>query len=133
MNGIIYIRVTQYQKHLIKDLLEEHGIAFIYDEMHEEMLRLGRDLCYVSSNSPPLGGFTVTVRDVGDSEYRCTSEFVIYFQKMINGDIDSCDLDYKIEKDKIYLGRSELSILIHRNGEVLVKLPYSHTPIYKKE
>lgn len=132
MNDIIYIRVTQYQKHLIQDLLEEHGISMTYDEMNEEM---HQDLCYVSSNSPSLGGFTVTVtvRDVGDMEYKFTPEFINYFQKMINGDINFDDMDCKIEKDKVYLTKSELSFLVHRNGQVLLKMPYSYTPIYEKE
>ena len=31
-NKNIYVRITQYQKHLIKDLLEENGISVSFDE-----------------------------------------------------------------------------------------------------
>lgn len=129
MNGIIYIRVTQYQKHLIKDLLEDNGISVIYDETLDSKIV---HIQYTTTHRDQFDQY-VKVKDLGDAEFFCTLEFFTDIQKMINGDINFDDLNCKIEKDKIYLGRSELSILLHRNGEVLVKLPYSHTPIYKKE
>lgn len=128
MNGINHIRVTQYQKHLIKDLLEDNGISVIYDEsMHSDTLN-------VNYGPPPHNSvISVTIRDLADSEFRFTFEALRLFQKEINGDIDSYCLESKIEKDKIYLGRSELSIFLHRNAEILIKMPYSYTPIYEKE
>jgi len=122
MNGIIYVRVTQYQKHLIKDLLADHEINLIFNSsMAEDIIVLRCD---------PFGTIIthVEIKNLSDSEYSVTLVVMDDILKMVNGE-ETQD----IVKDKIYLAKTETRIILHRNSETLLTLPYSHTPIYKKD
>lgn len=127
MADVMYIRVTQYQKHLIKDLLEDNEIYCFYDKSIADDLILLR--------CDPFGKkiINVEVKDYSDAEYSCTIVAFNDIQKMINGDIEYNNLGWNmIPNDKIYLARTELSILLHQNGNIILSLPYSYTPIYKR-
>ncbi|MCB0743898.1 MAG: hypothetical protein KDC67_08340 [Ignavibacteriae bacterium] len=113
--------MTQYQKHLIKDMLEEAGTAIRYDANELCQLAFGR----TSAQSKKIE--YVTLQHDGDQEFKCTPEAIEDIQKQMNSMLDD-DSDNLI-KDKMFLARSELFIILHKNGEILLKLPYSYTSL----
>lgn len=126
MNGIIYVRVTQYQKHLIKDLLEENNISVIFDDTLDPNIV---HIQYSSKHNNEIEQF-VRVKDLNDTEFNCTMKVFMDIQKMINGNIeDFCGA----VTDKIYLSMVDTNIILHRNNDILITMPYSHTAIYKKD
>ncbi len=121
-NKNIYVRITQYQKHLIKDLLEENGISVSFDETITPS-----DLILFQYNNSKIQ--EVKLNNFSDAEIRVTPEAFIDIEKMVNGDIkDFCG----IISDKVYLSMAETNIILHKNGKILMAMPFSYTPIYKE-
>lgn len=130
MKDTIFITLDQYQKHLITDLLKDNGVEVQYDEtVAPDAFNLTVRIKTDSEGKeiiPYEKIYTLIVKDMKDMHLALPLEVFSDLSILINEPTRYLDpLYYAFVSHPFSISRSEIDILLNKNNEMLLALPYT--------
>lgn len=129
MKDTILVTLNQYQKHLVVDLLKENGVEVEYDNtLASNILKIQVRIKTDSEGKeiiPYEKIYTLIMKDMEDIHLTISLEVFTDISALVNKSTRYFDPLYDALVPKVFdVSRSETEILLKKNGEVILQLPY---------